>query len=77
VQRVDTRAGHLMPPELPDFKTRRINLTFRYVPDVHVTPFAKLSPEAREDVRPYMEELARGSTFFREELEKAREPAEP
>ncbi|CAM4508192.1 alpha-ketoglutarate-dependent dioxygenase AlkB [Corallococcus exiguus] len=74
VQRVDTRAGHVMPPELPDFRTRRINLTFRYVPDAHVTPFAALSPEAREDVRPYMETLAKGSRFFREELAREQPP---
>ena len=73
VQRVDTRAGHLLAPELPDFRTRRINLTFRYVPDVHVTPFAQLSPEAREDVRSYMRTLATHSAFFRAEL--AREPS--
>ncbi|MCI0572065.1 MAG: alpha-ketoglutarate-dependent dioxygenase AlkB [Myxococcaceae bacterium] len=72
VQRVDTRAGHLLPPELPDFRTRRINLTLRYVPDAHITPFAELSPENREDVRPYMETLAKGSTFFRAELAKER-----
>jgi hypothetical protein len=72
VQRVDTRAGHLLAPELPDFQTRRINLTFRYVPDEHVTPFAQLSPEAREDVRPYMEKLAEGRAFFRAELERER-----
>jgi len=68
VQRVDTREGHLLAPEMPDFQTRRINLTFRYVPDEHVTPFAKLSAEAREDVRPYMEKLAEHSAFFRQEL---------
>jgi hypothetical protein len=47
-----------------------VNLTFRYVPDVHVTPFAQLSPEAREDVRPYMRTLAESSAFFRAELER-------
>lgn len=68
VQRVDTREGHLLHPALPDFRTRRINLTFRYVPDRHVIPFAKLGPEAREDVRAYVEKLAEGSAFFRAEL---------
>jgi len=76
VQRVDTRAGHDLAPKLSDFRTRRINLTFRYVPDVHVTPYASLSPEAREDVRPYMEQLAKGSAFFRAELDRA-PPPEP
>nr|AYM52796.1 hypothetical protein [Simulacricoccus ruber] len=71
VQRVDTRAGHTLPPELPDFRTRRINLTFRYVPDVHVVPFRALSPEAQADVRPYVEELAQSSAFFRAQLAEA------
>lgn len=77
VQRVDTRAGHALAPEMPDFRTRRINLTFRYVPDEHVTPYAQLSPEAREDVRPYMETLARHSAFFRAELARERKTPEP
>ncbi|QQR46606.1 alpha-ketoglutarate-dependent dioxygenase AlkB [Myxococcus xanthus] len=68
VQRVDTRTGKTLAPELPDFRTRRINLTFRYVPDEYVIPFASLSPEAREDVRPYMAQLAQGSAFFSEAL---------
>ncbi len=72
VQRVDTRGGHLLPPEMPDFRTRRVNLTFRFVPPGHVVPYQKLSPEAREDVRPYMDELARHSAFFRAQLEGSR-----
>jgi DNA oxidative demethylase len=71
VQRVDTKKGLTLPPELPDFRTRRINLTFRYVPDVHVVPFARLCAEAREDVRPYVETLAQGSAFFRAQLAEA------
>jgi len=71
VQRVDTRGGHELPPALPDFKSRRVNLTFRYVPDAHVVPYALLSPEAREDVRPYLETLALHNPFFRAELAKA------
>lgn len=70
VQRVDTREGHSMPPELPDFRTRRINLTYRYVPDADVIPFARLPQEKRDDVRGYMQELARHSAFFRRELEQ-------
>lgn len=71
VQRVDTRAGHLLPPAMPDFRTRRVNLTFRFVPDAHVVPYARLSPESREDVRPYVEQLARHSAFWRRALEAA------
>jgi DNA oxidative demethylase len=68
VQRVDTQGGFTFEFALPDFKVRRVNLTFRYVPDPHVIPYVRLSPEARDDVRPYMEQLARGSEFFRGEL---------
>jgi alkylated DNA repair dioxygenase AlkB len=75
VQRVDTREGHLLPPALPDFRTRRINLTLRFVPDAHVTPFGRLGEEAREDVRAYVEELARHSPFFRAALEAERREA--
>jgi DNA oxidative demethylase len=68
VQRVDRRAGANLPPLMGDFRTRRVNFTFRYVPDEHVVPFAALSAEARADVRPYLVELAQHSEFFRRAL---------
>jgi alkylated DNA repair protein (DNA oxidative demethylase) len=68
VQRVDKRAGLLLPPEIDGFRTRRINFTFRYVPNEHVIAFTKLGQKAREDVRGYVEELAKGSAFFRRAL---------
>lgn len=71
VQRVDKRLGISLPPALQDFRTRRVNFTFRFVPEAHVTPFAELSERAREDVRPYVEELARGSEFFAKALAAA------
>jgi alkylated DNA repair dioxygenase AlkB len=70
VLRVDRRGGFDLPPAMPDFRTRRVNLTFRWVPDEHVVPFGELAPRAREDVRGYVEELARGSAFFRDELRR-------
>lgn len=68
VQRVDKRLGLELPPALEDFRTRRVNFTFRYVPEAHVTPFAELSERARADVRPYVEELSRTSPFFADAL---------
>lgn len=65
VQRVDKREKLTLPPEIEGFRTRRINFTFRYVPNEHVIPFAKLGKQAREDVRGYMQELAQNSAFFR------------
>lgn len=69
VQRVDRKEGHTFPlNEISDFDTRRINFTFRYVPDEHIVPFSRLSVEAQEDVQGYMETLALHSDFFREQL---------
>ncbi|MFN2425222.1 MAG: alpha-ketoglutarate-dependent dioxygenase AlkB, partial [Candidatus Binatia bacterium] len=67
VQRVD-RKGANFAIHAEDFVTRRVNFTFRYVPDVHIVPYAKLPREAAEDVRGYMEQLAQHSSFFRKEL---------
>ena len=64
IQRVDDRLGLMLPPEIEGFRTRRVNFTFRYVPDEHVIPFARLSERARGDVRPYVAELAQHSPFF-------------
>ncbi len=75
VQRVDRRAGHRLPPEVEGFETRRVNFTFRWVPDEHVVPFGKLAPAARDDVRAYVAELARSSPWFARAL--AEEPHPP
>ena len=47
-----------------DFDTRRINFTFRYVPDQHVQPFKALSAEAQRDIEGSMRQLAVHSPFF-------------
>lgn len=68
VQRVDTRAGEQFQLQVSDFETRRVNLTFRYVPDRDVVPFAQLPAPSRDDVRGYMQTLAEHSEFFAREL---------
>lgn len=68
VQRVDKRAGVSLPPEIEGFRTRRINFTFRFVPERDVIPFARLGATARADVRGYVEELAKSSAFFAKAL---------
>ncbi|WP_374034904.1 alpha-ketoglutarate-dependent dioxygenase AlkB [Bdellovibrio bacteriovorus] len=71
VQRVDRKSGDSFPlNEISNFETRRINFTFRYVPDEHITPFHRLSAEAKEDVQAYVEKLAEHSDFFRDALTK-------
>jgi alkylated DNA repair dioxygenase AlkB len=64
VQRVDTQAGRRFAVQVQDFETRRVNFTFRYVPDEHVVPFRALSAEAQRDVEGYMRTLAEHSPFF-------------
>lgn len=64
VQRVDRRAGHRFELQVPGFETRRVNFTFRYVPDEHVTTFSALAPAARQDVTRYVTELAATSPFW-------------
>ena len=69
MQRVDKKEGASFPlNDIHNFETRRINFTFRYVPDEHIAPFQKLSAEAQEDVRGYMEKLAEHSEFFKKQL---------
>jgi DNA oxidative demethylase len=71
VQRVDRRDGVLLPPELDDFRTRRVNFTFRYVPDEDVIPYSALSARPRARVERYVAELGERSEFFRRALAAA------
>jgi hypothetical protein len=68
VQRVEDKLGRDLPPAIPGFRTRRVNFTFRYVPDEHIVPFAELAPGARDDVRDYMTTLAASSPHFAQAL---------
>ncbi|MBS2032645.1 MAG: alpha-ketoglutarate-dependent dioxygenase AlkB [Deltaproteobacteria bacterium] len=77
VQRVDHRTGSVFALNVADFETRRVNFTFRYVPDAHVIPYAKLPADDAEDVRGYMEQLAKHSAFFARELAARTESAKP
>ena len=57
----------------PNFETRRINFTFRYVPVEHVVAFHKLPKAQQEDVAPYVKELAQSSPFFARALKTVTE----
>jgi alkylated DNA repair protein (DNA oxidative demethylase) len=72
VQRVEDKHDVDLPPAIDGFRTRRVNFTFRYVPPAHVVPFSGLSVDAREDVRGYVETLARGAPFFARALAATR-----
>jgi hypothetical protein len=68
VQRVDRREGHRFTLNVTDFETRRVNFTFRYVPDEHVVAYDRLSADDAADVRGYMETLARHTPVFAKAL---------
>lgn len=69
VQRVEKKHP-LFDLPTPDFETRRLNLTFRYVPKEHIQEYHRFPLKLRQDIRPYMQQLAQNSTFFREALIK-------
>ncbi|MEQ1567196.1 MAG: alpha-ketoglutarate-dependent dioxygenase AlkB [Myxococcota bacterium] len=64
VQRVARDGGHELPPPIPGFSTRRVNFTFRYVPDEVVVDLAELGPTPRADVAELVDELARSSPYW-------------
>lgn len=68
VQRVEDKGVLFNELNTGEFKTRRINFTFRYVPDDHVRPFSHLPANLQEDVRKYVSELGQRSLYWREQL---------
>ncbi|MGE0634186.1 MAG: alpha-ketoglutarate-dependent dioxygenase AlkB, partial [Pseudobdellovibrionaceae bacterium] len=65
VQRVEKKNNSVWRFNVADFETRRINFTFRYVPDEHVIAYSQLPSEKAEDIRPYLQKLAEKSEFFK------------
>jgi hypothetical protein len=68
VQRVENKHDLDLPPKIAGFRTRRVNFTFRYVPDEHITPFPQLPATARDDVLEYVTTLAQSSLFWQRQL---------
>jgi len=71
VQRVDKKNNFSFPLKgIHNFETRRINLTFRYVPNDHIKRYHKLPKEAIEATLPYVKQLAIHSKIFEAEIMK-------
>jgi alkylated DNA repair protein (DNA oxidative demethylase) len=68
VQRVDRKAEEIFDLNTPDFETRRLNFTFRYVPREHIQPLSRFPEHLRNDVIPYVQKLSERSEFFRDLL---------
>jgi DNA oxidative demethylase len=69
VQRVEKKTGYRFPVDVMDFEVRRINLTFRYVPDRDIVPFRELPDDKKADVEEYVQTLAKHSDFFRDAVQ--------
>ena len=70
VQRVEDKRGELLGPQVENFRTRRINFTFRYVPVEHILPWQNFPQELRSDTLPYVQKLALKSPFFNKLLKE-------
>ena len=70
VQRVESKLKNEFSFKTQDFVTRRLNLTFRYVPEEHVIDFQKLPEKLQLDILPYVEVLSRGSEFWHQAMQR-------
>lgn len=68
VQRVEDKKKEMIGPPVEGFQTRRINFTFRYVPEEHIYPLKDIPAPLQNDIRPYLESLAINSTYFKKLL---------
>jgi len=51
---------------LPDFRLRRVSVSFRHVPEEFIHDIENLAPEARAQIEPYLKQLGEHSDFFAE-----------
>jgi hypothetical protein len=65
VQRVENKRGEHLGPKIENFNTRRINFTFRYVPDEHIYRLQDLPANQKSDILPYVQTLSQSSSYFK------------
>jgi hypothetical protein len=65
VQRVERKQNSYFAINTEGFETRRINLTFRFVPSDHIQEFSRFPAALQDDIRPYVQELGKNSEFFK------------
>jgi len=68
VQRVDRKVAEPFKLNVENFETRRINFTFRYVPEQHIVRYKALPSALSSDIAGYMQQLASHSDFFKKEF---------
>jgi DNA oxidative demethylase len=68
VQRVEKKGIEFKNLNTSNFRTRRINFTFRYVPDDHVQPLSRFPQTLQQDVVRYVKKLSEHSEFWRNQI---------
>ena len=68
VQRVEDKGTLFTKLNTTDFETRRINFTFRFVPNDHIKPFSRLPENLKSDVAGYVKKLAERSDFWNDQV---------
>lgn len=69
VQRVEKNKFLNFPSVMiPNFETRRINLTFRYVPTEHIQNVKEFPKNLKEDISPYLMKLSETSQFWKKQI---------
>ena len=68
VQRVEEKGILFSGMKTTDFETRRINFTFRFVPNEHIKSFKELPENLQQDIQGYVAELGEKSKFWQTQL---------
>ena len=64
VQRVESKKNENFNLKISNFDTRRINFTFRFVPEKHVYPFEAMPANKQSDIIEYVRKLGETSPYF-------------
>lgn len=68
VQRVEEKGISFSNMQTTNFETRRINFTFRYVPNDHIKSFHELPKNLQTDIKDYVLELGQHSQFWKNQI---------
>lgn len=66
VQRVEDKIKFDFKLPFENYKTRRINLTFRFVPKEHILPLMQLPLASQTDLAGYIETLSKKSNYWQQ-----------
>jgi alkylated DNA repair dioxygenase AlkB len=64
VQRVESKKNENFNLKISNFDTRRINFTFRFVPEKHIYPFEAMPANKQSDIIEYVRKLGETSPYF-------------